>query len=128
MLNIGSKKIVISQNISLKTLQSRRRLEGLIKQREIELSCDTSTGQYQSSYQTFPLIMFIASLLYLFHVSTCVVCFYVLLKLEWFKAWLLAPFWAFIIFSCFVSHLFLFLLKHMCLTLAPYFWTSHCAS
>ena len=33
----------------LKTLQSRRLLQGLIKQREIELSCDISTGQYQSS-------------------------------------------------------------------------------
>ena len=30
-------------------LQSRRLLQGLIKQREIELSCDISTGQYQSS-------------------------------------------------------------------------------
>ena len=35
--------------IKLKTLQSRRLLQGLIKQREIELSCDISTGQYQSS-------------------------------------------------------------------------------
>ena len=34
---------------TLKTLQSRRLLQGLIKQREIELSCDISTGQYQSS-------------------------------------------------------------------------------
>ena len=33
----------------LKTLQSRRLLQGLIKEREIELSCDISTGQYQSS-------------------------------------------------------------------------------
>ena len=33
----------------LKTLQSRRLLQGLIKQRETELSCDISTGQYQSS-------------------------------------------------------------------------------
>ena len=40
--------------------------------------------------------------------------------LEWFKAWLLASFWAFIIFSCFVCHLFSFLLKHMCLTLEPF--------
>ena len=32
-----------------KTLQSRRLLQGLIKQREIELSCDSSTSQYQSS-------------------------------------------------------------------------------
>ena len=35
--------------IKLKMLQSRRLLQGLIKQREIELSCDISTGQYQSS-------------------------------------------------------------------------------
>ena len=35
--------------IKLKTLQSRRLLQGLIKQREIDLSCDISTGQYQSS-------------------------------------------------------------------------------
>ena len=35
--------------MSLKTLQSRRPLQGLIKQREIELNCDISTGQYQSS-------------------------------------------------------------------------------
>ena len=33
----------------LKTLQSRRLLQGLIKQRETELSCDISTGQYQCS-------------------------------------------------------------------------------
>ena len=33
----------------LKTLQSWRLLQGLIKQREIEFSCDISTGQYQSS-------------------------------------------------------------------------------
>ena len=33
----------------LKTLQSRRILQGLIKQREIDFSCDISTGQYQSS-------------------------------------------------------------------------------
>ena len=33
----------------LKTLQSRRLLQGLTKQREIELSSDISTGQYQSS-------------------------------------------------------------------------------
>ena len=38
-----------SKYIKLKTLQSRRLLQGLIKQREIELSCDISTGQYQSS-------------------------------------------------------------------------------
>ena len=38
-----------SKYIKLKTLQSRRLLHGLIKQREIELSCDISTGQYQSS-------------------------------------------------------------------------------
>ena len=47
-----------SKYIKLKTLQSRRLLQGLIKQREIELSCDVSTGQYQSSsgllkYQEF---------------------------------------------------------------------------
>ena len=30
-------------------LQSRRLLQGLIKQREIELSCAISTSQYQSS-------------------------------------------------------------------------------
>ena len=30
-------------------LQSTRLLQGLIKQSEIELSCDISTGQYQSS-------------------------------------------------------------------------------
>ena len=69
-----------SKYIKLKTLRSRRLLQGLIKQRERELSCDISTGQHQSSCQTFPLIMFIASLLYFFHVS--VVYFYVLLKLE----------------------------------------------
>ena len=34
---------------------------------------------------------------------------------------LLAPFWAFIIFSCFVCHLFSFLLKHMCLKLGTIF-------
>ena len=33
----------------MKTLQSRRLLQGLIKQREIEFGCDTLTGQYQSS-------------------------------------------------------------------------------
>ena len=33
----------------LKTLQSRRLLQGLIKQREIEFSWDISTGQSQSS-------------------------------------------------------------------------------
>ena len=38
-----------SKYIKLKTLQSRRLFQGLIKQREIELSCDISTGQYQSS-------------------------------------------------------------------------------
>ena len=38
-----------SKYIKLKTLQSRRLLQGLIKQREIELSCDISTGQYLSS-------------------------------------------------------------------------------
>ena len=38
-----------SKKIKLKTLQSRRLLQGLIKQREIELSCDISTGQYLSS-------------------------------------------------------------------------------
>ena len=38
-----------SKYIKLKTLQSRRLLQGLIKQREIELSCDISTGQCQSS-------------------------------------------------------------------------------
>ena len=32
----------------LSKLQSRRLLQGLIKQREIELSCHISTGQYQS--------------------------------------------------------------------------------
>ena len=30
-------------------LQSRRLLQGLIKQRETELNCDISTGEYQSS-------------------------------------------------------------------------------
>ena len=35
--------------LPLKTLQSRRLLQELIEQREIELSCDISTGQYQSS-------------------------------------------------------------------------------
>ena len=35
--------------IKLKTLQSRRLLQGLIKQRGIDLSCDISTGQVQSS-------------------------------------------------------------------------------
>ena len=35
--------------IKLKMLQSRRLLQGLIKHREIELSCDISAGQYQSS-------------------------------------------------------------------------------
>ena len=38
-----------SKYIKLKTLQSRRLLRGLIKQLEIELSCDISTGHYQSS-------------------------------------------------------------------------------
>ena len=38
-----------SKYIKLKTLKSRGLLLGLIKQREIELSCDISTGQYQSS-------------------------------------------------------------------------------
>ena len=38
-----------SKYIKLKTLQSRILLQGLIKQREIELSCNISTGQYQSS-------------------------------------------------------------------------------
>ena len=38
-----------SKQIKLKTLQSSRLLQGLIKQREVELSCDISTGQYQSS-------------------------------------------------------------------------------
>ena len=33
---------------------------------------------------------------------------------------LLAPFWAFIIFSCFVCYLFSFLLKHTSLTLEPF--------
>ena len=33
----------------LKTIQSRRLLQGLIKQHEIEFSWDISTGQYQSS-------------------------------------------------------------------------------
>ena len=33
----------------IETLQSRRLLKGLIKQHEIEFSCDISTGQYQSS-------------------------------------------------------------------------------
>ena len=37
---------------TLKTLQPRRLLQGLIKEREIELSCDISTGQYQSSSGT----------------------------------------------------------------------------
>ena len=37
------------QSRKLKTLQSRRLLQGLIKQREIEIGCDISTGQYQSS-------------------------------------------------------------------------------
>ena len=36
-------------DIPLKTLQSRRLLQGLIKQREIEFGCDISTGQYQYS-------------------------------------------------------------------------------
>ena len=30
-------------------LQSKRLLQGLIKQREMELSCNISTGQYKSS-------------------------------------------------------------------------------
>ena len=34
-----------SKYIKLKTLQSRRLLQGLIKQREVELSCDILTGQ-----------------------------------------------------------------------------------
>ena len=33
----------------LKTLQYRGLLQGLIKPREIEFSCEISTGQYQSS-------------------------------------------------------------------------------
>ena len=39
----------------LKMLQSRRLLQGLIKQREIESSCDISTGQYQSSLEDWPI-------------------------------------------------------------------------
>ena len=35
--------------IKLKILQSRRLLQGLIKHREIELSCDISADQYPSS-------------------------------------------------------------------------------
>ena len=53
LLDVGSKKHEKdrdqSKYIKLKTLQSRRLLQELIKQREIELSCDISTGQYQSS-------------------------------------------------------------------------------
>ena len=41
-----------SKYMKLKTLQSRRLLQRLIKQREIMLSCDISTGQYQSSSGT----------------------------------------------------------------------------
>jgi len=33
------------KRMKVKTFQSRRLLQGLIKQREIELSCDISTGQ-----------------------------------------------------------------------------------
>ena len=33
----------------MRTSQSRRLLQGLIKQHEIQFSCDISTGQYQSS-------------------------------------------------------------------------------
>ena len=39
----------LQEYMNVKTLRSRRVLHGLIKQREIELSCDISTGQYQSS-------------------------------------------------------------------------------
>ena len=42
-----------SKYIKLKTLQSRRLLQGLIKQREIELGCDISTGQ--SKYRNLTL-------------------------------------------------------------------------
>ena len=42
-------QIPVEVELLLKTLQSRGLLQGLIKQREIELSCDISTVQYQSS-------------------------------------------------------------------------------
>ena len=45
-VNKNEFKIYIS---NMKTPQSRRLLQGLIKQLEIEFSCDISTGQYQSS-------------------------------------------------------------------------------
>ena len=45
-VNKNEFKIDIS---NMKTPQSRRLLQGLIKQLEIEFSCDISTGQYQSS-------------------------------------------------------------------------------
>ena len=58
--NLAQRRIdnIYLKQIKLKTLQSRRLLQGLIKQREIELSCDISTCQYQSSsgllrYQEF---------------------------------------------------------------------------
>ena len=54
-VNKNEFKVYIS---NMKTPQSRRLLQGLIKQLEIEFSCDISTGQYQSSsgllrYQEF---------------------------------------------------------------------------
>ena len=47
-VNKNEFKIYIS---NMKTPQSRRLLQGLIKQLEIEFSCDISTGQYQYSLQ-----------------------------------------------------------------------------
>ena len=49
--NLAKRRIQKDQSkyIKLKTLQSRRLFQGLIKQREIELSCYISIGQYQSS-------------------------------------------------------------------------------
>ena len=40
-------------NFLLKTLQSRRLLQGLIKHRETEFSCNISTGQYQNNFLYF---------------------------------------------------------------------------
>ena len=52
-VNLNSRNSLLyhpdSTSSSLKTLQSKWLLQGLIKQREIEFSCDISTGLYQSS-------------------------------------------------------------------------------
>ena len=45
-VRVSKKKSLLIILIKLKTLKSRRLLHGLIKQRQIELSCDIWTGQY----------------------------------------------------------------------------------